>query len=155
MEKIKRYNIGLDIGTNSVGWAVTDQQNNLLRHNKQNMWGSRLFNAAETAVERRGHRSTRRRMNRRKQRLALLRELMEPMIAKVDPSFYARLAATQLHREDSEFKREDNFNLFIDKNFNDKHYFAQYPTMYHLRHELMYGRGTSEAMDPRLIYLAL
>ncbi|MGL5383600.1 MAG: type II CRISPR RNA-guided endonuclease Cas9, partial [Culicoidibacterales bacterium] len=46
-------------------------------------------------------------------------------------------------------------NLFIDKNFNDKHYFAQYPTMYHLRHELMYGRGTSEAMDPRLIYLAL
>lgn len=155
MKKIKQYNIGLDIGTNSVGWAVTDQNNNLLKRNKKNMWGARLFNSAETAVERRGHRSTRRRMNRRKQRLALLRELMEPMIAQVDPSFYARLAATQLHREDSEFKRTDNFNLFVDKNYNDKHYFAEYPTMYHLRRELMYGRGISEAMDPRLIYLAL
>lgn len=24
------YNIGLDLGTGSVGWAVTDQQGNLL-----------------------------------------------------------------------------------------------------------------------------
>ena len=29
-KKIKEYNIGLDIGTNSVGWAVTDLDNNIL-----------------------------------------------------------------------------------------------------------------------------
>lgn len=149
------YNIGLDIGTNSVGWAVTDMDNNLLKHKKQNMWGARLFNTAETAVERRVYRSTRRRMNRRKQRLALLRELMEPIITPIDPSFYARIAATQLHREDNQYKHGDNFNLFIDKNFNDKHYFAQYPTMYHLRNELINGKGKTEKIDPRLIYLAL
>ena len=26
------YNIGLDIGTNSVGWAVTDLENNILKY---------------------------------------------------------------------------------------------------------------------------
>lgn len=154
MNNTKQYNIGLDIGTNSVGWAVTDMNNNLLKHQKQNMWGSRLFNSAETAVERRGFRSTRRRMNRRKQRLALLRELMASMIEQVDPAFYARLASTQLHQEDSAFKQVDNYNLFIDKAYNDQDYFNDYPTMYHLRNELMNGKGKTQAMDSRLIYLA-
>ena len=30
-EKGIEYNIGLDLGTGSVGWAVTDQQGNLLQ----------------------------------------------------------------------------------------------------------------------------
>ena len=29
---MKKYNIGLDIGTNSVGWAVTDLENNILKY---------------------------------------------------------------------------------------------------------------------------
>ena len=30
-KKVDAYNIGLDIGTNSVGWAVTDLDNNILK----------------------------------------------------------------------------------------------------------------------------
>ena len=41
--KNKDYKIGLDIGTNSVGWAVIDKNNSLVRYKKQNMWGVRLF----------------------------------------------------------------------------------------------------------------
>jgi CRISPR-associated endonuclease Csn1 len=40
------YNIGLDIGTNSVGWAVTDEHYNLLNIKKTNLWGARLFKQA-------------------------------------------------------------------------------------------------------------
>lgn len=40
------YNIGLDMGTGSVGWAVTDAQGKLLHFKKQPTWGSRLFDSA-------------------------------------------------------------------------------------------------------------
>ena len=32
LKKYPEYSIGLDIGTNSVGWAVTDSENNILKH---------------------------------------------------------------------------------------------------------------------------
>ena len=41
-ENIKYY-IGVDIGTNSVGWAVIDENGNLLKKGKHHLWGSRLF----------------------------------------------------------------------------------------------------------------
>ena len=31
MKKEKSYNIGLDIGVASVGWCVTDEENNILK----------------------------------------------------------------------------------------------------------------------------
>ncbi|MEI3386784.1 MAG: hypothetical protein V8R62_14380 [Faecalibacillus intestinalis] len=37
-EKIKYY-IGVDIGTNSVGWAVIDENGNLLKKGKHHLWG--------------------------------------------------------------------------------------------------------------------
>ena len=43
------YYLGLDIGTNSVGWAVTDENYNIERFKKKNMWGIRLFDEAKTA----------------------------------------------------------------------------------------------------------
>ena len=33
------YYLGLDIGTDSVGWAVTDNQYNVLKFNGKSMWG--------------------------------------------------------------------------------------------------------------------
>ena len=36
------YYIGLDVGTNSVGWAVTDPEYNVLRFKGNSMWGARL-----------------------------------------------------------------------------------------------------------------
>ena len=77
--------IGLDCGTNSVGWAVTDDEYHLLRRRGKTLWGMRLFDGAKTAAERRGFRSNRRRMARAKRRIKLLQMLFSEEIAKVDP----------------------------------------------------------------------
>ena len=37
----KMYYLGLDIGTDSVGWAVTDCNYKLLRANNKSLWGVR------------------------------------------------------------------------------------------------------------------
>lgn len=42
-KRILDYYIGLDIGTNSVGWAATDTDYNLLRAKGKDMWGVRLL----------------------------------------------------------------------------------------------------------------
>lgn len=66
MKDEKKYNIGLDIGVASVGWCVTDMNSNILKKGNKNMWGSRIFEEAKTAAERRNFRGTKRRLNRRK-----------------------------------------------------------------------------------------
>jgi len=53
----KDYFIGLDIGTDSVGYAVTDTAYNLCKFQQHPMWGSHLFEAANNAAERRGFRT--------------------------------------------------------------------------------------------------
>ena len=40
------YSIGLDIGTNSVGWAVINEGFDLRKYKHQNMWGAHLFDEA-------------------------------------------------------------------------------------------------------------
>ena len=35
------YYIGFDIGTNSVGWAATNEEYELLKFKSNKMWGSR------------------------------------------------------------------------------------------------------------------
>lgn len=60
------YYLGLDLGTSSVGWAVTDEKYKLQRFNKKDMWGSRIFDEAQTASVRRVNRSSRRRNQRQK-----------------------------------------------------------------------------------------
>ena len=47
------YYIGLDCGTESVGFAVTDTSYKVLKFNGKSMWGSHLFDEAQTAAERR------------------------------------------------------------------------------------------------------
>lgn len=66
---INDYYVGLDIGTNSVGWAVTDTQYNILRKKGKSMWGVRLFEEAKTAAERRTARTNRRRLQRKNKEL--------------------------------------------------------------------------------------
>ena len=147
----KNYNIGLDIGTNSVGWAVTDENYNILKFNKKNMWGVRLFDEGQTAETRRINRSTRRRLNRRRERINLLQRLLSEDIQKVDKEFYIRLKESFLHLEDRKDKNNKS-NLFIDKGFLDKDYYNLYHTIYHLRKELI---ENPEKKDIRLVYLAL
>lgn len=43
------YYFGIDAGTDSVGWAVTDEAYTLQKINGKAMWGIRLFDAGESA----------------------------------------------------------------------------------------------------------
>ena len=43
------YYVGLDCGTSSIGFAVTDTDYNLLQARHKDMWGSHLFDEASTA----------------------------------------------------------------------------------------------------------
>lgn len=41
-----KYYLGLDMGTNSVGWAATDPGYRLLKAKGKDLWGIREFNEA-------------------------------------------------------------------------------------------------------------
>lgn len=152
MKKSKEYYIGLDIGTNSVGWAVTDPEYNIPKFNGKSMWGIRLFESAETAADRRLKRANRRRLQRRVQRVKLLQELFQEEIAKVDQSFFIRLNESNLHLEDKSEVAAYKHPLFIDSEYSDIDYYKQYPTIFHLRKELI---ESSKPHDIRLVYLAI
>ena len=94
--------IGLAIGTDSLGGAVTDNEYNLLRDKGSDFWGTYLFEAAETAKERRGYRTSRRRQQRARNRILMLQELFKEEIAKVDPTFFVRLNNSNLLLEDKD-----------------------------------------------------
>lgn len=145
----KVWYLGLDIGTASVGWAATDTEYKLIRKNKKRLWGVRLFEEADTAKDRRIYRSNRRRLARRKWRLNLLEELFSEEIAKVDPNFYLRLKESKYYREDKTHKLP--YTIFNDKDYTDKDYYKEYPTIYHLRSSLM----TEKEPDIRKVFLAI
>ena len=145
----KVWYLGLDIGTASVGWAATDTEYKIIRKNKKRLWGVRLFEEATTAQERRTYRSNRRRLARRKWRLYLLEELFSEEIAKVDSNFYLKLRESKYHYKDKTHKVP--FAIFNDKDYTDKDYYKEYPTIYHLRTSLM----TEKEPDIRKVFLAI
>ncbi|MGD1822996.1 MAG: type II CRISPR RNA-guided endonuclease Cas9 [Pleomorphochaeta sp.] len=147
----KDYYLGLDCGTSSVGWAVTDKNYDLQRTKGKTLWGVRLFEEANPAAERREFRATRRRTYRKRARLDLLEELFEDEIKKTDTSFFKRLKESKYYIEDKSNPADKN-TLFNDKNFNDRHYHSKYPTIYHLRAELIRNK---KPHDIRLVYLAI
>ena len=148
----KEYYLGLDMGTSSVGWAVTDKNYNLLRVKGKDLWGIREFDEAKTATERRTHRISRRRRQRELARIGLLKCYFEDEIMKVDELFYQRLDNSKYHLEDKADNVMNKNGVFNDEDYTDKEYYAEYPTIFHLRKELLHNK---EAHDVRLIYLAL
>ncbi len=173
----KKYYLGLDMGTDSCGWCVTDDKYNIIRSHKKiygpdgklvkregcHLWGSRLFGPANTAKSRRLNRTARRRLARRRRRIILLRELFQPEIDKVDPNFFRRLDQSNLWNEDKdkELQMEHNF-LFNDKDLTDKEYYKDFPTIYHLRKAMVNGLTINghyydpkKQFDIREVYLVL
>lgn len=150
MKEIKKIFIGLDMGTTSVGWAVTDENYEIIKKNGKDLWGIRLFDEAQTAEDRRMHRIARRRIERRSRRIDLLQELFAQEICKKDPGFYERLNESGLHEEDKSIRQANS--LFNDDDYDDKAYHKKYPTIYHLRHALM---TENHPFDVRLVYLAI
>ena len=49
-DKVGNYFLGLDIGTNSVGWAATDENYDLLKYKNHSMWGVHLFDQIFTLI---------------------------------------------------------------------------------------------------------
>ena len=154
LKKLADYNIGLDIGTNSVGWAVTDFNNNILKHGNKNMWGARLFNEGNTANQTRTFRGTRRRIERRKERINILQSLLLNDMEQEYPNFFPMLKETSKIKEERNTELPDGkkYNLFSDLNFSDITYYKKYPTIYHLRKALV---DNKEKYDIRLVYLAI
>ena len=150
------YLIGFDIGTESVGWAVTDEQYVIPKKNGKALWGVYQFPEALKAEERRGFRIARRRLERREQRLAQLRDIFAREIAAVDPAFFQRMEESRFWAED---KRPDGegrplgrYTLFADRDYCDRDYHREFPTIYHLRRALMFE---DRPFDVRLVYLAV
>lgn len=146
------YYVGLDCGTSSIGFAVTDTDYNLLQARHKDMWGSHLFDEASTAEQRRIQRNARKRLQRRNERIKLLQSIFAEEIGRIDSTFFLRLNESALWQEDRSGSNKQPFSLFNDKGYTDEEYNKEYPTIYHLRKALI--DGTAE-QDPRLVYLAL
>lgn len=164
----KDYFVGLDIGTGSVGFAVTDTSYKIARVNRRNFIGCRIFKSAETARNRRMARGQRRRLDRTQARIKQLQSFFEKDILAIDPEFFQRLNESRYVPED---KLDTNgnmaktpYNLFADAKplfpckkeytqYTDKEYHKDFPTIFHLIYWLRTTHDT--VIDPRLIYLGL
>ena len=151
MKKFEDYYLGIDLGTSSIGWAVTNEKYDILRFNKKFMWGTHLFDMGNTASERRIFRTSRRRLKRKKNRIELLQTLFSEEISKKDFGFFQRLKESQYFIEDKTIKNKNT--LFMDKNYTDQDYHMEYPTIYHLRKALIDNEGS--AFEIRKLYLAI
>lgn len=152
MDNKKEYYIGLDMGTNSVGWAVTDTEYNLMRAKGKDLWGVRLFTEAQPAVNRRTKRVQRRRIEREKARKAMLKLFFSDAIDAVDPGFFQRLDESFLQYEDRSDSNKQMNALFNDGGYIDFDYYNEYPTIFHLRKALLHE---DREFDVRLVYLAI
>ena len=130
--KNEKYFLGLDIGTDSVGYAVTNEDYSLCKFKGEPMWGVTLFDEAQLAVERRAFRVARRRLDRRQQRVRLLQELFAKEIAKADEGFYKRIEESFLYPT-SDDQKVRLFGTYAEQ----KAYASKYPTIHHLINELM------------------
>ena len=156
----KPYSIGLDIGTNSVGWAViTDSYkvpskkmkvlgNTSKKYVKKNLLGALLFESGITAEGRRLKRTARRRYTRRRNRILYLQEIFSTEMATLDDAFFQRLDDSFLVPDD---KRDSKYPIFGNL-VEEKAYHDEFPTIYHLR---KYLADSTKKADLRLVYLAL
>ncbi len=146
------YGMGLDLGNGSVGWVAMDDKYRLKRAKGKELIGARLFNSADTAANRRGFRTTRRRLSRRRWRLRMLDSLFDAELSSIDPNFLARRKYSWVHPEDEHNADKNYGGIIFSTKKQDKQFFKDYPTIYHLRKKLM--EDTSQH-DIREVYLAI
>lgn len=145
----KKYSIGLDIGVASVGWACMTPDFRVLKFNGRYAMGVREFESAQTAEARRLQRGTRRRYNRRIRRIQLLQETLSSLFND-DPSFFIETDEKEKHfwRNSNQFENNSLSETLNYLGMNTR----TYPTIYHLRYDLL---TSDKKFHPRLIYLAL
>ena len=148
---MEKFYLGMDIGTESVGMACTDERYNLLRAKRKDLWAVRLFDEAKDASERRAKRTARRRLQRRRQRIEWLQDIFDPFID--DKTFFIRLNNSAFYEEDKDQSLGGRFSLFNDVGYTDADFYREFPTIFHLRRDLI--NGTNKMVDLRHYYLAL
>lgn len=145
--------IGIDLGTENIGYAATDENYKILKVGKKSALGVYVYSdanlKANTAVDRRVFRTSRRRLGRRAFRIVLLQELFNKAMVEKDPTFFLKLKENDLNLGDK--STNSKFSLFNDSNYTDRDFYKQYKTIYHLRADLM-ENGTD---DIRKLYLAI
>ncbi|WP_163226805.1 type II CRISPR RNA-guided endonuclease Cas9 [Bifidobacterium choloepi] len=152
------YAIGLDLGTTSVGFVAMKPDYKLVRAKGREIIGVRLFNSADSAAKRRTYRTTRRRLARRKWRLRFVDNIFASAITGQDPNFFKRRQYSWVHRKDAQNRDHYYQGLIFDSLEDDKRFYACYPTMYHLRKDLMEhdtDPRTGQPFDIREIYMAI
>lgn len=149
---MKKYTIGIDLGTTSIGYALIDNEFKLIKKGGKNLWGSVLFKEAESAQSTRQFRSARRLKKRRRIRIKLLRDLMSSMISDVDSLFFKKLDLSYMDDEDKFNEFGIHSKLLWNGISADLQYNKEFKTIYHLRSKIINSKAK---MDPRLIYLAL
>ena len=131
-KKHPRYGISLDMGTNSIGWAVVwdsgEKADQIVVRKGKRLYGARLFEEAEDSSKYRSARSARRTLGKKLWRLNLLKGLLREKVLEEDENFFKNLHLTQIHKGSN--------ILFNAKEYKDKDYFKDFPTIYHLRKAL-------------------
>lgn len=149
MEK-EGITLGLDMGTNSLGWAVVDNStNDLVSYHGHPMWGVRMFSESSSAEDRRKKRGARRRYQRRRQRILLLREIFQKEICDKDPYFFYRMDQAFYVSDD---RTDEGKGYLLENQKATKDFYNKYPTIWHLRYDLVTNK---EKKDIRLVYLAI
>lgn len=149
MEK-KGITLGLDMGTNSLGWAVVDNStNDLVSYHGHPMWGVRMFSESSSAEDRRKKRGARRRYQRRRQRILLLREIFQKETCDKDPYFFYRMDQAFYVSDD---RTDEGKGYLLENQKATKDFYNKYPTIWHLRYDLVTNK---EKKDIRLVYLAI
>lgn len=151
----KNYYLGLDMGTNSVGWAVTDEHYNIIRVKGKDYWGVREFDEAQTSVDRRQHRISRRRRQREIIRMGMLKSFFHDAIEGEDTSFFIRLENSKYWEKDKDEILNSKNGIFNDEDYSDKDYYSQFPTIFHLRKALIEDTIHDDKRYARFLYLAL
>lgn len=146
-----KFYLGMDIGSDSVGMACTDENYDLLRAKGKDLWAVRLFDQANPSKDRRIKRTARRRLARRKYRIELLQGLFAPLIE--DNLFFIRLNNSGFYEEDKDRNLNTRFSLFADSDYTDVEFYHEYPTIFHLRKALI--DGAYSKVDLRHYYLAI
>lgn len=151
---MKKYHVALSLKQDSVGWSILDDKFRLKKvhigNSNTNLKaiGVDKFTPGKTAAETRVIRSNRRRLARRKKRIAWLNDIFDPYLENIDPMFLNRLKYSNLAGDDKKFTG----GIIFPNREDEQRYYQKYPTIFHLRYALMTEK---EKFDLRLVYLAI
>lgn len=125
----KNYNIGLNINNNAIGFAVMDDDFNLISKQGKTLIGAHKFDEAMTKKDRRLLRDNRRTTSRKEERIKWLNDIFAPYLEKEDPSFLKKIQQSGLIKKDKDLDAQGPLY--------SKKFYQNYPTLFHLRKALI------------------